>query len=57
MQILDDQGKELEQVQELVQEQEQQLQAARASSSAKAAAAAAAAAPQLRSASPASART
>ena len=45
-QVLDDQGKELEQMQQLVQQQEQQLQAAHAASSKKEAAAASAA--QLR---------
>lgn len=38
--VLDDQGRELEQMQQLVQQQEQQLQAAQASSSSKEAAAA-----------------
>ncbi|KAK9833948.1 hypothetical protein WJX74_010630 [Apatococcus lobatus] len=46
-QVLDDQGRELEQMQQLVQQQEQQLQAARASNSSKEAAAASAS--QLRS--------
>ncbi len=42
VQILDDQGKELEQMQDLVQQREQQLQAANAAISAKEAAAASA---------------